>query len=164
MVAINLRSRSARDWRPSLLIQDCPLCIWRTTPANCEDGDWYRNFEYDAERERGLDFSEDLFNPLVCVSIWTRAGRPRSLPPRNRATMLHVAEYRQAEITRRRTEAQYRPGGRRVCPGSLTNAADQYIVSRGDKKTVIAGYHWFSDWGRDTMIALPGLTLADGKA
>ncbi len=45
----------------------------------------------------------------------------------------------------------------------LAAAADQYIVSRGDQKTVIAGYHWFSDWGRDTMIALPGLTLPTGK-
>ena len=45
----------------------------------------------------------------------------------------------------------------------LTAAADQYIVRRGEQKTVIAGYHWFSDWGRDTMIALPGLTLATGK-
>jgi len=46
---------------------------------------------------------------------------------------------------------------------SLAAAADQYIVARGDQKTVIAGYHWFSDWGRDTMIALPGLTLPTGK-
>jgi len=46
---------------------------------------------------------------------------------------------------------------------SLAAAADQYIVSRGGQKTVIAGYHWFSDWGRDTMIALPGLTLPTGK-
>ncbi|MEP7356467.1 MAG: glycogen debranching enzyme N-terminal domain-containing protein, partial [Anaerolineales bacterium] len=39
-------------------------------------------------------------------------------------------------------------------------AADQFLVRRGPGTTVIAGYHWFSDWGRDTMIALPGLTLA----
>ena len=49
-------------------------------------------------------------------------------------------------------------------PRILTSAADQYIVSRGDKKTVIAGYHWFSDWGRDTMIALPGPHPADWQA
>ena len=42
-------------------------------------------------------------------------------------------------------------------------AADQFIVRRGDERTVIAGYHWFSDWGRDTMIALPGLTLVTGR-
>jgi len=46
---------------------------------------------------------------------------------------------------------------------NLVAASDQYIVSRGEQKTVIAGYHWFSDWGRDTMIALPGLTLPTGK-
>ena len=44
----------------------------------------------------------------------------------------------------------------------LTAAADQFIVQRGEWKTVIAGYPWFSDWGRDTMIALPGLTLVTG--
>src|SRR5207253_6320245 len=37
------------------------------------------------------------------------------------------------------------------------------IVARGEQKTIIAGYHWFADWGRDTMIALPGLTLATGR-
>jgi hypothetical protein len=46
---------------------------------------------------------------------------------------------------------------------SLTTASDHYLVSRGDEKTVIVGYHWFGDWGRDTMIALPGLTLPTGK-
>ena len=46
---------------------------------------------------------------------------------------------------------------------SLAAASDQYLVSRGNEKTVIAGYHWFGDWGRDTMIALPGLTLPTGK-
>ncbi|MBC7911654.1 MAG: glycogen debranching protein, partial [Pyrinomonadaceae bacterium] len=46
----------------------------------------------------------------------------------------------------------------------LTLAADQFIVARGSQKTVIAGYHWFSDWGRDTMIALPGLALVTGRA
>ena len=45
----------------------------------------------------------------------------------------------------------------------LTLAADQFIVQRADLKTVIAGYPWFSDWGRDTMIALPGLTLVTGR-
>jgi len=71
-------------------------------------------------------------------------------------------EYRQSEITRRRN-------AKVSCPieddfaQTLAVAADQYIVSRGDQKTVIAGYHWFSDWGRDTMIALPGLTLPTGR-
>jgi predicted glycogen debranching enzyme len=45
----------------------------------------------------------------------------------------------------------------------LATAADQFLVQRGAGHTVIAGYHWFTDWGRDTMIALPGLTLATGR-
>jgi predicted glycogen debranching enzyme len=45
----------------------------------------------------------------------------------------------------------------------LALAADQFIVKRGDLKTIIAGYHWFSDWGRDTMISIPGLCLATGR-
>jgi predicted glycogen debranching enzyme len=73
-----------------------------------------------------------------------------------------VIEYRQAEITRRRSAALSSPVEDDFAQ-TLAAAADQYIVSRGDQKTVIAGYHWFSDWGRDTMIALPGLTLPTGK-
>src|SRR5258708_27106207 len=80
----------------------------------------------------------------------------------NQHDVAQVAEYRQAEITRRRNVAVSSPVEDAFVQ-DLANAADQYIVSRGDQKTVIAGYHWFSDWGRDTMIALPGLTLPTGN-
>jgi predicted glycogen debranching enzyme len=125
-------------------------------------GDWYRNFEYDAERERGLDFSEDLFNPYV-LQFDLRLRRQASVIA---STEQHdadqAAEFRQAEITRRRKVVVSSPVEDAFAQ-ELTAAADQYIVSRGEQKTVIAGYHWFSDWGRDTMIALPGLTLPTGK-
>jgi predicted glycogen debranching enzyme len=125
-------------------------------------GEWYRNFEYDVERERGLDFSEDLFNPFVLrfdLLLHGDAAVIASLEPRN---VDEVPEYREAEIARRRATAASSPVEDDFVQ-DLTAAADQYIVSRGDQKTVIAGYHWFSDWGRDTMIALPGLTLPTGK-
>ncbi len=70
--------------------------------------------------------------------------------------------YRAAEIKRRETISRSAPGDNDLVR-ALTVAADQYIVARGEQKTIIAGYHWFADWGRDTMIALPGLTLATGQ-
>src|SRR5438093_12009394 len=126
-------------------------------------GDWYRNFEYDAERERGLDFSEDLFNPLV-LRFDLRLRRQASvIASTEQRDVAKVVEYRQSEITRRRNATLSSPVEDDFVQ-TLAAAADQYIVSRGDQKTVIAGYHWFSDWGRDTMIALPGLTLVTGRA
>jgi len=125
-------------------------------------GDWYRNFEYDAERERGLDFSEDLFNPLV-LRFDLRLRRQASvIASTEQRDVAKVVEYRESEITRRRNAKLSSPVEDDFVQ-TLAAAADQYIVSRGDQKTVIAGYHWFSDWGRDAMIALPGLTLPTGK-
>ena len=125
-------------------------------------GNWYRNFQYDAERERGLDFSEDLFNPFVLRFDLGVCNHASTIASTERRDVAKVFEYRDAEIARRRN-------ARASCISeddfsqSLAAAADHYIVSRGDQKTVIVGYHWFSDWGRDTMIALPGLTLPTGK-
>lgn len=125
-------------------------------------GAWYRNFEYDAERERGLDFQEDLFNPLV-LRFDLRLGRQASIiASTEQRDAAKNGEYRQAEITRRKN-AGTSPALTDDFARTLAAAANQYIVSRGDQKTVIAGYHWFSDWGRDTMIALPGLTLPTGR-
>jgi len=127
-----------------------------------EGGGWYRNFEYDAERERGLDFVEDLFNPLVLhfdLSSSRKATVIASTNPRNAA---NAAQYRQSETSRRRANVMRAPREDEFVK-TLTAATDQFIVERGGQKTVIAGYHWFSDWGRDTMIALPGLTLPTNR-
>ena len=114
-------------------------------------GYWFRNFEYDRERERGLDFREDLFNPLVLVFDLHRDASASVLASMERPAERSIAGLRAAEIARR---------GPLV---GLARAADQFIVERGSQTTVIAGYHWFGDWGRDTMIALPGLTLETGR-
>src|SRR5215471_18551441 len=125
-------------------------------------GHWYRNFEYDAERERGLDFQEDLFNP--CLLRFDLNQRPTAtlIASTERQNVDAAEQYEQDEIVRRRQIAEHAPVKNDFI-SSLTTAADQYIVSRGDQKSVMAGYHWFSDWGRDTMIALPGLTLPTGR-
>jgi len=125
-------------------------------------GDWYCNFEYDAERERGLDCSEELFNPFTFYFDLRLHRQASIIASTEQRDVTQAVEYRRAEITRRRKALVASP----IEDGfaqSLAAASDQYLVSRGDEKTVIAGYHWFGDWGRDTMIALPGLTLPTGK-
>jgi predicted glycogen debranching enzyme len=125
-------------------------------------GDWYRNFEYDAERERGLDFFEALFNPFApCFDLRLRQDASIIASTEQR-DVGQAVEYKRTEITRRRQTLVAFPI-EDCFAQSLAAVSDQYLVSRGDTKTVIAGYHWFGDWGRDTMIALPGLTLPTGK-
>ena len=126
-------------------------------------GVWYENFEFDRERERGLDYSEDLFNPFT-ATFRLAAGVSAIVIASTQAHDVNDApRLREAEIQRR---AAVRAGVPSDDPlvQALTAAADQFIVQRGELKTVIAGYHWFGDWGRDTMIALPGLTLVTGRA
>jgi predicted glycogen debranching enzyme len=122
-------------------------------------GHWYRNFEYMIERERGLDFREDLFQPFVLKCSATKVSVIASTTPRD-ATDAPI--YREQEI-RRRGDLRANAPLRDPMVEDLTVAADQFIVQRGGMKTVIAGYHWFSDWGRDTMIALPGLAITTGR-
>jgi predicted glycogen debranching enzyme len=121
-------------------------------------GDWYRNFEYSVERERGLDFREDLFNPLLLSFDLRRNARPAVIASTQPHESAAAAGLRDAEIARRRKIVAAAPSEERFVQ-TLVQAADQFFVSRGALRSVIAGYHWFSDWGRDTMIALPGLAL-----
>lgn len=116
-------------------------------------GHWYYNFEYQQERERGLDFNEDLFQPLVLhfdLNARPQAAVIASTEPRDIATLPGL---RKTEIERRS-----------ALGGKLAAAADQFIVKRGNRHSVIAGYPWFADWGRDTMISLPGLTLSTARS
>ncbi len=113
-------------------------------------GVWYRNFEYDRERERGLDFQEDLFQPCT----FTASGRAR-------LTVIASTERRDAaSADALERERRQRSAGDATL---LNRAADSFLVKRGEQTTVIAGYPWFGDWGRDTMISLPGLTLSTGR-
>lgn len=123
-------------------------------------GFWYRNFEYAIEKERGFDHSEDLFQPFsMRFGLETGADVIISTddidPPE--ADALESAELE------RRAELIETAGAEDGFSMQLALSADQFIAARGDGQTVIAGFPWFSDWGRDTMIALPGLTLATGR-
>jgi predicted glycogen debranching enzyme len=124
--------------------------------------DWYFKFEYARELERGLDAHEDLF----CYGVFSRklakgdrfgvivstgdvAGRdPQALIAKERARRKLVENTVEDDATLR----------------SLALAADAFVVRRGeDLRSIVAGYPWFTDWSRDTMIALPGLCLATGR-
>jgi predicted glycogen debranching enzyme len=124
--------------------------------------DWYRSFEYAVERARGLDWVEDLFHPCTLQFELSRRSEVALIASTEPRDPRRASDYRQGEIDRRaalQTSAPADAPSIRL----LWAAADQFIVSRGAQHTVIAGYHWFSDWGRDTMIALPGLTLTRGR-
>lgn len=129
------------------------------------DGHWYRNFEYAEERARGLDFAEDLFSPLVFRTSLTGRKRFVLIASTEMHSAADAAGYRRSEA-RRDTSSQYKhhaKGERSDLVAALERAAEQFIVARPPFKTVIAGYPWFADWGRDTMIALPGLLLSTGR-
>ncbi len=133
---------------------------------------WYWNFRHRAESARGLDDREDLFVPGE-FAVELEAGDTVTLILSAAAPAEHAASWTAmpdgAALFARETRRQQQlleaaPAGAPDWIRQLTLAADQFIVRRaGAGHTVIAGYPWFSDWGRDTMIALPGLTLATGR-
>jgi predicted glycogen debranching enzyme len=123
--------------------------------------DWYRNFLYDQEAARGLDATEDLAapgrfefdlaaGPAVLVFSTGSLGLPPTPAPLSAVELADTLA--RLEQTRRATFASPR-----------LRAADAYLVRRGDGRSIIAGYPWFSDWGRDTFIAMRGLCLATGR-
>ncbi|HMJ62129.1 MAG TPA: glycogen debranching enzyme N-terminal domain-containing protein, partial [Bryobacteraceae bacterium] len=125
-------------------------------------GDWYLNFCYRLEEERGLDAREDLFNPFLLTFDLKDTRSASIVASTIEHRVFEVPELRDREIVRRAAVRAAAPVADTFVQ-DLAAAADQFIVKRGDLKTVIAGYHWFSDWGRDTMIALPGLALVTGR-
>jgi predicted glycogen debranching enzyme len=121
-------------------------------------GRWYMNFEYRVERERGLDFEEDLYQPFTLRFQLTRRSAAVVIASTQPHLANSAAALRDGERRRREGVVAAAPVDQPLVR-TLVAAADQYIVQRGSFKSIIAGYHWFTDWGRDTMIALPGLTL-----
>ena len=141
--------------------------IWSSGTYRHAPG-WYRRFLYTEERARGLDDTEDLAVPgvftcglgqdgtaalLLGMLDATPAGRAASPPlaPGMNAARL-VPALRDDE--QRRRSIQLTP---------LRRAGDAYLVRGGRGTTILAGYPWFTDWGRDTFISLRGLCLAAGR-
>ena len=165
-VADGLRVIAFDGARPLLLL----------APGADADGahTWFRDFDLPRERERGLDHVDDELHagtfratlaPGAALTL-TLSAEAAPAPDGDAAWQRRV-EY-ESDVLARWTRAQPNADTAPEWMRRLVLAADQFLVRRPlpddpDGATVIAGYHWFGDWGRDTMIALPGLTLATGR-
>ncbi len=130
---------------------------------------WFWGFRHRIEAERGLDDTEDLFTPGL-ITIDLLDGQSVTITISTETSVGVTFEHALAEETaRRHALIDSLPGSTDdACVRQLVYAADQFVVLRASDestggRTVIAGYPWFGDWGRDTMIALPGLTLTTGR-
>ena len=146
------------SWQP---YHDVPGATALTNGGYTHQPNWYYSFLYEEERARGLDCEEDLGAPGVLS--WNLADGKAALvlTTKEHAVASLPASVKPVELLNRlRATEQKR---REQFPSRLHRAADAYIVQRGEGKTIIAGYPWFADWGRDTLIALRGLCLATGR-
>ena len=148
----------------------------RSAEAVCEPRqDWYRDCYFAEETERGLDDREDHllaavfrakldvgFSVTIVATTEPNASLDVETARAERAN--HDVKLFQSWQAKDESYAEKAPSWL----WQLILAGDQFIVKRSlpdmpDGRSIIAGYHWFGDWGRDTMIALPGLTLATGR-
>ncbi|MBB5418843.1 amylo-alpha-1,6-glucosidase [Paraburkholderia atlantica] len=151
--------QSCASWQP---YGGLPVVRAATNGTYSHAPDWYRNFCYVREQERGLDCSEDLAAPGVfsfdlaegeAVMILSAASAAVTQSTNdNPQTTAHAAQLAD-------TEQQ-----RRAALGSrLQRSADAYVVTRNEGRTILAGFPWFTDWGRDTFIAMRGLLIASNR-
>ncbi len=146
-------SGETRRWRPYPGVPEIGI---QSNGDYMHDPVWYRDFFYAEEESRGLDAVEDLASPGVFrfdlsrgdAAMILEANAPRSPKPPSPA------------LTRAASLARTESRRRQAVPSRSERAGDDYIVRRGAGKTIIAGYPWFLDWGRDTFISLRGLCLA----
>lgn len=137
---------------------------------------WWRNFWLAREFERGLDCVEDHLLAAVHEVAFEKVGVAVRIVFSDEAEAPSIDA---ASLERRRSRDRELVAGARVALSGgdelpawieqLVLAADAFVVARPiasdpGAASIIAGYHWFGDWGRDTMIALPGLTLTVGRA
>jgi len=146
--------RQTVRWQP---YDGVPAVTALSTGDYHHEPDWYRNFFYSAEAARGLEAEEDLASPGV-FALELDDG------PAVLALAAGEGVFAGADAQALWDETSARERQRRgAFPSPLHRAGDAYLVARGDGRTVIAGYPWFGDWGRDSFIAARGLCLATGR-
>jgi predicted glycogen debranching enzyme len=138
-------------WRP----YDGVPAITALANARYEQApEWYRGFSYTWERARGLDDEEDLASPGSFT--FDLAAAPAALAFAADDLDGKARPFVDATLAAERER-------RAAFPTQLHRAADSYFVRRGNGLTMIAGYPWFADWGRDTFVSLRGMCLATAR-
>jgi predicted glycogen debranching enzyme len=141
-----------------------PLYVKQEGSQFVETRYWIKNLEYEMEKYRGMDYHEDA----AVIGKFQRLLAP------NQSCFLvltndpNILERNPADLKKEaieRLESLKPTGNTDTFLADLNLAADQFIVQRKSTNSysILAGYHWFTDWGRDTMIALRGLCIAGGK-
>ncbi len=155
---LELHPQTAHCLRWTLRPDAPPICAAATDGGYVQDPVWYRGLHYTAEAARGFDHTEDLPSPGYfrwelgekrAVLLLSAGETPETSPATVGTPCERLDRVRATELARRA-----------AFPSRLHAAADKYIVARGKGRTIIAGYPWFGDWGRDTFIALRGLCLS----
>jgi predicted glycogen debranching enzyme len=139
-------------WRP---YPDLPATAALTNGDYTHQPVWYYNFLYSVERDRGLDHIEDLASPGAFT--WDLSVGDAVLILRSGDGLVaraapYAMQLAQAELLRRDRHS-----------GALSLPAESYLVDRGHGRTLLAGFPWFTDWGRDTFIAMRGLVITTSK-
>jgi predicted glycogen debranching enzyme len=137
--------------------------------------EWYRNFDLSVERARGLrDHTDHLFAGTFVANIdpgksLTLIATTEGSPALDGGAVLALRQEQERRLIGKFLSANGSAGAAAPPPvEQLVLSANQFIASRptssaSDGQTIIAGYPWFDDWARDTMIALPGLCLVTGR-
>jgi predicted glycogen debranching enzyme len=147
------------DGMPHLFLQTSTASTFHPLP------NWYRNFEYLRERDRGFSYHEDLFMPGI-IECEMSQGSEIIIRASMREDPRSISRLWEQELSRRKWFAGSLAGDGGNDPQSRQHAisAGDFIVrDRNNRLSHIAGYHWFYEWGRDTVISVPGLMFSTGR-
>ncbi|VVC00939.1 Amylo-alpha-1,6-glucosidase [uncultured archaeon] len=127
----------------------------------------YRNMEYRAEKERGYPYSETLASPGHFSATLEKGDElhiAASLEGLSASEALDLLDRQNARFSHLAAGFARQNGFERTdFSDTLVRAADSFVFSRNGSHGLLAGFHWFSEWGRDANVALPGILLCTGR-